>query len=634
MLGFDPIETNRLKFVVFDGIRRIISWLLGFLFRVKFKNSYLCLLGTKWMKPITGVIRSKWTTLDHRGVAFPPEYSPRGISILIAGEKLSLNQEQEELVYAWAKKKDTHYISDPIFQSNFLTDFKKLLPQKFLDVSSISDFDFSEAFVLVEKEKRIKEAEMERIRNLPKDEKKKIRLAKKSELDRLKGLYGKALLDGIEVDVANWLVEPPGLFMGRGQHPLRGRWKPRITPNDIILNLGEDAPAPEGNWKEIVHDHNSTWLATWIERLTGKRKYVWLHDSSSLRQNSDKEKYDRANKLEKHISRVQREIISRMLKSKDLNQRKISTVCYLIFKLAMRVGDEKDPEEADTVGASTLRVEHITFKENDSGKYIEFNFLGKDSVPWQKTIKVESADTMGLYNNLKMLTEGKNRNSQIFDGITSSKVNAFLRSIDNKNLPGLTAKVFRTYITTNVVRETLANPPFNRVNKNSSEAEKIYAVKIANLKAAIACNHKKGIDPKNPASIKVFEKFKDSIIKKEETIKRLRSDLIEGRWKTDVQKNRIEDRMERIEMQLKLQKETRDYNLGTSLRNYIDPRVVMAWLMHVNLDWKKVYTATLQRKFRWVEVYRRDELTAYYPFQKQFKEEEMKVVVSEEKMAS
>jgi DNA topoisomerase I len=634
MLGFDPIETNRLKFVVFDGIRRIISWLLGFLFRVKFKNSYLCLLGTKWMKPITGVIRSKWTTLDHRGVAFPPEYSPRGISILIAGEKLSLNQEQEELVYAWAKKKDTHYISDPIFQSNFLTDFKKLLPQKFLDVSSISDFDFSEAFVLVEKEKRIKEAEMERIRNLPKDEKKKIRLAKKSELDRLKGLYGKALLDGIEVDVANWLVEPPGLFMGRGQHPLRGRWKPRITPNDIILNLGEDAPAPEGNWKEIVHDHNSTWLATWIERLTGKRKYVWLHDSSSLRQNSDKEKYDRANKLEKHISRVQREIISRMLKSKDLNQRKISTVCYLIFKLAMRVGDEKDPEEADTVGASTLRVEHITFKENDSGKYIEFNFLGKDSVPWQKTIKVESADTMGLYNNLKMLTEGKNRNSQIFDGITSSKVNAFLRSIDNKNLPGLTAKVFRTYITTNVVRETLANPPFNRVNKNSSEAEKIYAVKIANLKAAIACNHKKGIDPKNPASIKVLEKFKDSIIKKEETIKRLRSDLIEGRWKTDVQKNRIEDRMERIEMQLKLQKETRDYNLGTSLRNYIDPRVVMAWLMHVNLDWKKVYTATLQRKFRWVEVYRRDELTAYYPFQKQFKEEEMKVVVSEEKMAS
>ena len=583
------------------------------------------------MKSTTEVIRRKWSTLEHRGVAFPPEYQPRGITILIAGEKLSLNQQQEELVYSWAKKKDTHYVRDPIFQSNFLGDFKKVLPEKFANVSSITDIDFSEALVLVEQERRIKELEMDRIRNLPKDEKKKIRLARKTELDRLKTFYGKALVDGIEVDVANWLVEPPGLFMGRGQHPLRGKWKPRITPNDVILNLGEDASVPEGNWKSIVHDHSSTWLATWMERLTGKRKYVWLHDSSILRQNSDKEKYDKATKLEKHISRVQKEIISRMLKSKDLKQRKISTVCYLIFKLAMRVGDEKDPEEADTVGASTLRAEHITFKEEDSThKYIEFNFLGKDSVPWQKTIEVESKDTIGLYNNLKMLVNGKENNSQIFDGITSSKVNAFLRSIDNKNLPGLTAKVFRTYITTNVVRETLSNPPFNGINKNSSEAAKVYAVKIANLKAAITCNHKKGIDKNNPASVKALEKFSESVRKKQDTIKNLRNELGEGRWKSAIQKKRIEDRLERFEMQLKLQKETRDYNLGTSLRNYIDPRVIAAWLMYVDLDWKKIYTTTLQRKFRWVEDYSKDDLRLYYPVPKQTRKEEMKVVVTEE----
>src|SRR5919109_4479140 len=560
----------------------ITSCLLGFLFRVKFKNSYLCLLGTKWMKSTTGVIRSKWTTLEHRGVAFPPEYSPRGISILIAGEKLSLNQEQEELVYAWAKKKDTHYVRDPIFQSNFLTDLKKLLPQKFLDVSSISDFDFSEALVLVEQEKRIKEAEMERIRNLPKDEKKKIRLAKKSEVDRLKGLYGKALVDGIEVDVANWLVEPPGLFMGRGQHPLRGRWKPRITPNDIILNLGEDAPAPEGNWKGIVHDHTSTWLATWIEKLTGKRKYVWLHDSAVLRQNNDKEKYDKAKNLEKYIDKVQKEIISRMLKSKDLNQRKISTVCYLIFKLAMRVGDEKDPEEADTVGASTLRVEHIKFPHNNDEQFIEFNFLGKDSVPWQKTLKVNSEDTQGLYNNLNLFMNGKERRSLIFDGITSSKVNAFLRSIDSNNVPGLTAKVFRTYIATKTVKDYLANPPI-KVDKHSSQALKIYAAKTANLKAAITCNHKKGVDLKNPASIRALEKFDESTKKKQEMIRKLNDDIAASNWKTELHKKRLEDRIEKIQMQLKLQKETRDYNLGTSLRNYIDPRVMKAWLTYIDL---------------------------------------------------
>ena len=53
--------------------------------------------------------------------------------------------------------------------------------------------------------------------------------------------------------------------------------------------------------------------------------------------------------------------------------------------------------------------------------------------------------------------------------------------------------------------------------------------------------------------------------------------------------------------QLELQKDTRDYNLGTSLRNYIDPRVMKSWLEYVNLDWKKMYTSTLQRKFKWVE---------------------------------
>ena len=583
------------------------------------------------MKLKTEVALRKWTTLEHRGVAFPPNYQIRGLKISIAGERHPLSHEQEELVYSWSKKKDTHYIKDPVFQANFLSDFKKLLPERFQNISRLTEIDFSEAFALIDQEKMMKEAEMERIRNLPKEEKNKIRLAKKSETERLKGLYGKAIVDGVEVDVANWLVEPPGLFMGRGQHPLRGRWKPRVTPSDVILNLGEEAPVPEGNWKGVIHDHSSTWLATWIEKLTGKRKYVWLHDSSSLRQNNDREKYDKANRLERHISRVQREIINRMLKSRDVNQRKTSTVCYLIFKLAMRVGDEKDPEEADTVGASTLRVEHITFKEDkDGGKLIEFNFLGKDSVPWQKIVKVTSEDTIGLYNNLKKLIQGKERTSQIFEGITSSKVNAFLRSIDSKNLPGLTAKVFRTFITTNVVRETLAKPPFNRIDKMSSEAEKIYAVKIANLNAAITCNHKKGIDPKNPASVKAIQKFNDSVAKKEETIEKLRSELDSDRSKTESQVRRIKDRLERIELQLKLQKETRDYNLGTSLRNYIDPRVIAAWLLYVDLDWKKVYTATLQRKFRWVEEYDPEELKLFYPLQKQVGNEVMKVVVSEE----
>lgn len=570
----------------------------------------------------------KWTTLEHKGVAFPPEYQSRGIGIIIRGERFILNHDQEELIYAWAKKKNTHYIQDPIFQSNFLIDLRALLPEKFRSIDFINDIDFSEAFRLVDHENAMKEAEIQRVKSLPKDEKKKISLQKKEERERLKSIYGKAIVDGVEVEIANWLVEPPGLFMGRGQHPLRGKWKPRVRAQDVILNLGENAPVPEGAWKDIVHDHSSTWLATWIEKITGKRKYVWLHDSAVLRQSNDKEKYDKAKNLEKYIGKVQKQIIRIMLNSNSINQKKIATVCYLIFKLAMRVGDEKDPDEADTVGASTLRVEHIKFPEKDGKQFIEFNFLGKDSVPWQKTLEVNSQDTRGLYNNLKLFMNGKEQNSPIFDKITSSKVNMFLRNIDPKNVPGLTAKVFRTYIATKTVKEELSDPKI-RVDKNSPEVEKIYVMKMANLKAAITCNHKKGIDPKNPASRKALEKFEEALRNKEESIKRIRSDIAAKKWKTEIQKKRLEDRLVKLQMQLKLQKETRDYNLGTSLRNYIDPRVMRAWLNYVQLDWRKIYTTTLQRKFKWVDDYSNSKLKEFYPIREETPLQEMKIVHNE-----
>jgi DNA topoisomerase-1 len=545
--------------------------------------------------------RAKWQTLEHRGVAFPPEYQPRGITITVKGEKLALNRDQEEIVYAWAKKKDTHYVQDPIFQQNFLSDLQKLLPESYNNIT-INDIDFSMAYRLADEEKEMKEREKERYKALSKEQKKSISQAKKAERERLKSIYGKAVVDGVEVDIANWLVEPPALFMGRGQHPMRGRWKPRVRPQDVTLNLGENAPVPEGNWKAIIHDHSSTWLATWIEGLTGKRKYVWLHDSAALRQENDKAKYDKAKKLAEREDKVHREVIKRMMKGDG----KVATVAYLILKLAMRVGDEKDPEEADTVGASTLRVEHIEFPQVNGRQIIEFNFLGKDSVPWQKRLEVNSEDTRALYKNLKNFMQGKRPSDPIFDGINSRKVNAFLQQI----MPELTAKVFRTYIATRVVQRQLSKA---KVDKNSLEAQKIYAAKKANLEAAITCNHKKGIDPKNPAARKALEKFEESMTKKKEAIAKLKADIAAKNWKTELQEKRLEERIEKLQMQLILQQETRDYNLGTSLRNYIDPRIMKAWLNYVELDWTKIYTSTLQRKFKWVEGYKDKNFRTFYP---------------------
>ena len=58
--------------------------------------------------------------------------------------------------------------------------------------------------------------------------------------------------------------------------------------------------------------------------------------------------------------------------------RQLATALYFIDNLALRVGGSKDTkEEADTVGVTSLRVEHI---ENLDNNQIKLDFLGKDSV--------------------------------------------------------------------------------------------------------------------------------------------------------------------------------------------------------------------------------------------------------------
>jgi DNA topoisomerase-1 len=37
------------------------------------------------------------------------------------------------------------------------------------------------------------------------------------------------------------------------------------------------------------------------------------------------------------------------------------------------------------------------------------------------------------------------------------------------------------------------------------------------------------------------------------------------------------------------------------LRNYIDPRIFKAWTNEVGVEWEKLYTTALQKKFLWVQ---------------------------------
>ena len=49
----------------------------------------------------------KWKKLQHNGILFPPEYEKQGITIKVKGETINLDINQEEMIYQWAKKKQT-----------------------------------------------------------------------------------------------------------------------------------------------------------------------------------------------------------------------------------------------------------------------------------------------------------------------------------------------------------------------------------------------------------------------------------------------------------------------------------------------------------------------------------------------
>jgi len=524
-------------------------------------------------------------SLQHNGVYVAP-YDFKGFAIKIEEQAIKLKPKSEQMAIALVKKEQSAAPPDKIFYKNFFQDFLEQLKEEnpsltFLgqfqnehlnkmendspnekDVERLK-FDFSEISRHLEHEKSVKLA-------MTREEKKKLAAERKARREALKEKYGYAVVDGKKIEIANWTAEPSCLFTGRGSHPRRGKWKEGPKEEDIILNLSKDSPKPSGNWKDIVWEPEKMYIAKWQDKLTEKIKYVWFSDSAFLKQRKEREKFDKAEKLGNVIPKIE-EHIMKNLDAKDDGRRRIATVCWLIFALNLRVGDEKDPGEADTVGAITLRPEHIKI-ERDA---LHFDFLGKDSVRWVKSINAPPI----LISNIEHYS--KTCKEYLFEGLDSKKVSRFL----SEKMDGLTAKVFRTWRTTKVVKKYLDTCG---VKKEDAEHVKVFQAKTANLEAAKIANHKKMV----PAN------FDERLAKKEARLKELNVKL-EEKSKQGKKTDAVINRIDKTKLDIELTKKTKEYNLGTSLKSYIDPRVYVEWAGKVDFDLEKLYSKTLRKKFSW-----------------------------------
>lgn len=517
--------------------------------------------------------KPKWTVLKHNGPMFPPEYEPHKIPVIINGKEVILPSLAEEYATMFARYLETKYMESSIFKKNFWKDFKPTLEN--IQVSSLDEIDFSLIKKYLNKEKE-KKAEMS------KEQKEKI----KEKQQEIEEPYKNCIIDGGQLKIDNFKIEPPGIFIGRGTHPKSGKIKKRIRPEDVTINLDKESPIPKpnisGNWGNVINDRTVVWLANWKEEITNQTKYIFTSFESFFKSKSDEEKFNLARQLKRKSNSI-REKYESDLVSNDLKLKQLATALYFIDELALRVGGKKDSkEEADTVGVTSLRVEHLTLLDNNT---IKLDFLGKDSIRFCKKISVLS----NVYKNIESFIKDKNKKDELFNLINSSSLNNYLNSF----MEGLTAKVWRTYNASLLFQKELDKIREDKISEINPDERLNFLISMfyqANTAVALLCNHQKSVS----------KGLDEQIDKINNRIKQLEKKKLKYKDKKNSEK--LDNLKSKIKI-YKLKKDTKlkmkNVSLSTSKNNYIDPRIIYAFINKYNIPPEEIFTQKLISRFKW-----------------------------------
>lgn len=551
----------------------------------------------KWWEESPHPQGVKWVTLEHKGPYFAPPYErlPDDVRFVYDGHEMELSQNAEEAAGFFAKMLDHDYTSKDVFCDNFFQDWRKEMTAK--EAEMIKKFtlcDFSQLHAYYQ-------ARAEERKAMSKEDKAKV----KAENEAILAEYGWCLIDGHKERIGNFKTEPPGLFRGRGDHPKQGRIKKRIEAEDVTINIGKKvevpSPPPEHRWKLVQHDNKVTWLASWTENIQGAIKYIMLNPTSRLKGEKDWAKYEVARKLKDCVEDIRKQYTVDM-RHKEMKIRQRSVAVYFIDKLALRAGNEKDADEsADTVGCCSLRVEHLTLHEELDGKpcVVEFDFLGKDSIRYYNKVPVDRQ----VFKNLHHFTESKEGSDDLFDRLTTTMLNKHLSEL----MPGLTAKVFRTYNASKTLQDQLEE----LTNPDNSLPNKILSYNRANRAVAILCNHQrappKTFDQQMSNLQSKVQAKEEAIVDAQVELKALQKEARSTKDPKVVKKldskrkalGRLEDQLVKLEVQATDKQENKEIALGTSKLNYLDPRISVSWCKKQEVPVEKVYNKSQRDKFAW-----------------------------------
>lgn len=542
---------------------------------------------------------NSWKTLTHNGILlappppmFPPSARPRR-----GGVSIEMGPIAEEMLRAYLRLRNSTHFKSERLQRNFFADLNRTSRVR---LTSLNELDLKHTIAHIERENILHKERAREKRELL-----------KKQREALRERYGYVMMDNRRMEITAFTMGPSRLFIGHGDHPLRGRFVPRIEANDVTLNHSRHPPPPpptyspspwaslldvkperktkrdaskanvysednaenasgDKRWGAVVQERRATWLASWSHPLqANKPQYIFPSMASGPRTARDRFKYELAVRLQRHLPRVRAAYeadLARTGKSdKDSRARQLATIVTLVDLHGLRIGHERHDnsikkrgrthtprsESSPTFGAATLRRRHARVIDEE---HVALDFAGKDSVQFRRTLRLPRAAVAVVRAALD--AKSSSPESPLFPNVHNAKeVNQYLEGL----MPDLTAKVFRTRAATEIVRAALQRFRAKDIKntKNASEFKKSPTVD----------NKKSERDVIND----VLNAWHDA---NEEVAKFCNHVSVDADGKPKLA-------------------------LGTSRANYIDPRVVFAHFLRHNTSFQRAYPKTLLARFEW-----------------------------------
>ena len=101
---------------------------------------------------------------------------------------------------------------------------------------------------------------------------------------------------------------------------------------------------------------------------------------------------------------------------------------------------------------------------------------------------------------------------------------------------------------------------------------------------------------------KISKGYKGQVDKINETVEKLKKQLAKARRsknKKPATIEKIKEKIKNYKSKKEIVKEMKNISLDTSKSNYVDPRIMVAFMKKHDLDVNKIFSKALQKKFLW-----------------------------------